>query len=107
MRQLAERARPAWSAAARWSISSSRWNPRTASAHRPGSDDLAEEIARFGLAAAYQDVEEIGEQEQDLEADADAELDLDRLVESDTDGRHDITSIDISTSATVGEEAVD
>jgi hypothetical protein len=70
-------------------------------------DDLAEKIARFGLAAAYQDVAEIGEQEQDLEAHVDAELDIDRLVESDTDGQHDITSIDISTSATVGEEAVD
>ena len=44
-------------------------------------DDLADEIARFGLAAAYQDVAEIGEQEQDLDAHVDAELDIDRLVE--------------------------
>ena len=75
-------------------------------------DDLAEEIARFGLAAAYQDVAEIGEQEQDLEAHVDAELDIDRLAESDTDGQnHDIASIDIASidiaTSTVSEEAVD
>ena len=70
-------------------------------------DDLAEEIARFGLAAAYQDVAEIGEQEQDLDAHVDAELDIDRLVESGSDGANDITDIDIAESANLSEEAVD
>jgi hypothetical protein len=60
-------------------------------------DDLADEIARFGLAAAYQDVAEIGEQEQDLDAHVDAELDIDRLVESGEEDRpHDITGIDVT-----------
>ena len=78
-------------------------------------DDLADEIARFGLAAAYQDVAEIGEQEQDLDAHVDAELDIDRLVEDDVendvegdgDGHHDITGVDIPASTTLEEEAVD
>ena len=70
-------------------------------------DDLAEEIARFGLAAAYQDVAEIGEEQQDLEAHVDAELDIDRLVESDGGGQDDVTSIEIAETAEVSEEAVD
>ena len=74
-------------------------------------DDLADEIARFGLAAAYQDVAEIGEQEPDLDAHVDAELDIDRLVEDDVegdgDGHHDITGVDIPASTTLEEEAVD
>jgi PEGA domain len=56
-------------------------------------DDLAEEIARFGLAAVYQDVAEIGEQEQDLDAHVDAELDIDRLVESGSDGANDTANL--------------
>ena len=82
-------------------------------------DDLADEIARFGLAAAYQDVAEIGEQEPDLDAHVDAVLDIDRLVEDpvedpveddvegDGDGHHDITGVDIPASTTLEEEAVD
>ena len=58
-------------------------------------DDLADEIARFGLAAAYRDVADIGEQEQDLDAHIDAELDIDGLVEGDNTSHHDITDIDI------------
>ena len=69
-------------------------------------DHLADEIARFGLAAAYQDVADIGEQEQDLDAHVDAELDIDRLVE-DSDGRHDITAIDSPEPTSAGEEAFD
>jgi hypothetical protein len=74
-------------------------------------DDLAEEIARFGLAAAYQEVAEIGEEEQDLEAHVDAELDLDRLVEGGGDDLEPITPIEISEDTSAAdvttEEAVD
>jgi PEGA domain len=70
-------------------------------------DDLADEIARFRLAAACQDVADVGEQEQDLDAHVDAELDIDRLVEGGDDGHHDITEVDIPASTTLGEEAVD
>jgi hypothetical protein len=58
-------------------------------------DDLADEIARFGLTAAYQDVASIGEQEQDLDAHVDAELDIDGLVDDHNTAHHDITDIDI------------
>ena len=77
-------------------------------------DDLADEIARFGLAAAYQDVAEIAEQEPDLDAHVDAELDIDRLVDDDVEGKgdgaghHDITGVDIAASTALEEEeAVD
>ena len=75
------------------------------------ADELADEIARFGLAAAYQDVAEIGEQEQDLDAHVDAELDIDGLVENETSGQNELTSIEIFDevvgSGSRGEEAVD
>ena len=61
-------------------------------------DDLADEIARFGLAAAYQDVADIDEQEPDLEAHVDAELDIDLLADHDSDSHHDITDIDVTES---------
>src|SRR5262245_49413292 len=70
-------------------------------------DDLADEIARFGLAAAYQDGADIGEQEQDLDAHVDAELDVDRLVEDGSEDHHDITGIDVPAAVTAGEEAFD
>ena len=70
-------------------------------------DDLADEIARFGLAAAYQDVADIGEQEPDLEAHVDAELDIGQLVEDGSDDPHDITAIVTPASESAGEEAFD
>jgi hypothetical protein len=70
-------------------------------------DHMADEIARFGLAAAYQDVADIGEQEPDLESHVDAELDIDRLVEDGGDGHHDIPGTDTPAAASAGEEAFD